>query len=241
MSVIEQGFCRSAPWRGLARKVILPWALHGLEPQGELLELGAGSGAMADGMARTFPELQLTVTDIDPAMVDAARKHLSTRPNIRVERADVTDLPFANGTFDVVTSYLMLHHVVEWRRALSEASRVLRPGGVFIGYDLDKTRLATWIHVADRAATRLGRRRSRGRAHQARARTAHRPVPSTQVRKVREVGEPMLSLTCHSCEETIQALTEDELVDLGIEHAQKHGHTPPREHVLARVRHSNRE
>ena len=52
----------------------------------------------------------------------------------------------------------------------------------------------------------------------------------------------MLSLTCHSCDETIEAATEDELVDLGIEHAKKkHGHTPPRDHVLARVRHSNKE
>jgi ubiquinone/menaquinone biosynthesis C-methylase UbiE len=155
MSVIEQGFCRSSPWRGFARKVILPWALHGLEPQGELLELGAGSGAMADGMARSFPELQLTVTDIDPAMVASARKNLSARPNVRIERADVTHLPFADSTFDVVTNYLMLHHVVEWRQALSEASRVLRPGGVFIGYDLDKTRLATWLHLADRSPYRL--------------------------------------------------------------------------------------
>jgi len=51
----------------------------------------------------------------------------------------------------------------------------------------------------------------------------------------------MLSLTCHNCNETIEAATEDELVDLGIEHAQKHGHTPPRDQVLARVRHSNKE
>ena len=51
----------------------------------------------------------------------------------------------------------------------------------------------------------------------------------------------MLSLTCHSCDETIEAATEDELVDLGIEHAQKHGHTPPRDHVRARVRHNNKE
>ena len=50
----------------------------------------------------------------------------------------------------------------------------------------------------------------------------------------------MLSLTCHSCDETMEAETEDEMVDLGIQHAQKHGHTPPREHVLARIRHANK-
>lgn len=64
---------------------------------------------MAEGMSRTFPDLRLTVTDIDPTMV----------------------------------------------AALAETSRVLRPGGVFIGYDLDRTRPATWIHVLDRSPYHL--------------------------------------------------------------------------------------
>ena len=189
MSVIEQGFCRSAPWRGFARKVILPWALHGLEPHGELLELGAGSGAMADGMARTFPELQLTVTDIDPAMVAAARKYLGARPNVRVEQADVTDLPFADSTFDVVTSYLMLHHVIEWRRALSEASRVLRPG--VSSSAMTSTRPASLPGYTSQIGRRtdsslitscdpLWSRRVCGGARQARAWMARRPVQGPQ-------------------------------------------------------------
>ena len=49
----------------------------------------------------------------------------------------------------------------------------------------------------------------------------------------------MLSLTCHSCDQTMQADTEEEMVELGTEHALKHGHAPPREHVLARIRRSN--
>ena len=49
----------------------------------------------------------------------------------------------------------------------------------------------------------------------------------------------MPTLVCHSCEETMKAETEDELVELGLEHAAKHGHVPPREHVVARVRRHN--
>ena len=49
----------------------------------------------------------------------------------------------------------------------------------------------------------------------------------------------MLSLICHSCDETIEAESENELADLATAHAQKHGHTPPREHVLQRIRHHN--
>ena len=49
----------------------------------------------------------------------------------------------------------------------------------------------------------------------------------------------MLTMTCHACDETMTAKTESELVDLGMAHAAKHGHEPPRDHVLARVRHAN--
>ena len=155
MSAVEQRFCRSGVWGLVARRVILPWALQGHHLDGELLEIGGGSGAMAAGAARSFPDLRLTVTDIDPAMVNTARQRLHDRPNVVVERADVTDLPFADESFDYVVSYLMLHHVVGWQQALVEAARVLRPGGKLIGYDLSKTRVAEWIHRADRSPHRL--------------------------------------------------------------------------------------
>ena len=73
MSAIEGAFCRSDPWRYLARRWVLPWALNGLELRGDVLEIGGGSGAMADGVARRFPGVRLIVTDVDDAMVSAAR------------------------------------------------------------------------------------------------------------------------------------------------------------------------
>ena len=155
MSAVERSFCRNPLWAGFARTVLLPWALQGVSPAGELLELGAGSGAMAAGTAQTFPDLSLMVTDIDPAMVRAARQRLRKYPQISVAEADVTDLPFDDGRFDVVAGYLMLHHVIEWRQALAEAVRVLRPGGTFVGYDLARTRAAEWIHIVDRSPYRL--------------------------------------------------------------------------------------
>lgn len=50
-----------------------------------------------------------------------------------------------------------------------------------------------------------------------------------------------MSLICRSCSQVLNAETEDELVDLGQAHAVGHGHRPPppREHVLARIRHHN--
>jgi SAM-dependent methyltransferase len=149
MSAIEGAFCRSAPWRAFARRAVLPWALGGEELRGDVLEIGGGGGAMADGTAQLFPEVRLTVTDIDDDMVAAAQRRLVLHGNVTVKRADVTALPFDDASFDAMTSYLMLHHVIAWREALGEAARVLRPGGAFLGYDLTNTRLARLTHRLD--------------------------------------------------------------------------------------------
>lgn len=155
MSALEGAFCRSTPWRSFARRRVLPWALDGHPLTGEVLEIGGGSGAMAAGVARSFPGTRLTVTDVDAAMVDSARARLAQYTNVAVEVADVTALPFGAGRFDIVTSYLMLHHVIDWVDALAEVSRVLKPGGAFIGYDLTDTRIARWIHKVDGSPHRI--------------------------------------------------------------------------------------
>ncbi|HKD97163.1 MAG TPA: class I SAM-dependent methyltransferase, partial [Micromonosporaceae bacterium] len=48
---------------------------------------------------------------------------------------DVTDLPFADGSFDLVVSSLSLHHWDEPEAAVPELARVLRPGGRVCIYD----------------------------------------------------------------------------------------------------------
>jgi Protein of unknown function (DUF1059) len=51
----------------------------------------------------------------------------------------------------------------------------------------------------------------------------------------------IVKLTCHACDETFSAETEEDLADLATEHAAaKHGHRPDQAHVLARIRHANR-
>jgi ubiquinone/menaquinone biosynthesis C-methylase UbiE len=149
MSAVESAVCRSGPWQYVARRILLPWVLDGHRLAGDVLEIGAGSGAMADGVAGMFRDVKLTVTDIDEAMVRSARHRLQRHANVTVEQADAAALPFASGSFDVVTSYLMLHHVIRWREALTEAARVLRPGGLLIGYDATETKLSSIVHRVD--------------------------------------------------------------------------------------------
>jgi ubiquinone/menaquinone biosynthesis C-methylase UbiE len=137
MSPVAQLMCRSAPWRLFAGHVVLPWALQGHELRGDVLEIGCGSGAMAAEALRKYPDVRLTATDFDESMVEVARRRLSEfGSRAEVRQADATALPFPDGSFDVVLSFIMLHHVVQWERAFAETARMLRPGGRLIGYDL---------------------------------------------------------------------------------------------------------
>jgi ubiquinone/menaquinone biosynthesis C-methylase UbiE len=156
MSRVQSAFCRSAPWRGIARRVVLPWALQGSQPDGDVLEIGAGSGAMAVELLALHPTITMTATDFDPAMVDAARRRLAPfADRARARQADATALPFEDASFDAVLSWVMLHHVVDWHQALREAVRVVRPGGHVIGYDLLSTPPLRLLHRRDTDRLRL--------------------------------------------------------------------------------------
>jgi SAM-dependent methyltransferase len=137
MPALARTLCTSPPYRLFARRVLLPWALQGVVPSGEVLEIGSGSGAMAGELLKRFPELRVVATDYDPAMVAVAQRTLARfGERVIVQRVDASVLPFEDGRFDLVLSFAMLHHVGAWEGAVAEAIRVLRPGGKFLGYDL---------------------------------------------------------------------------------------------------------
>lgn len=158
MSRFESTFCRSALWRFAARRMVLPWALQGVEPAGAVLEIGAGSGAMAAELLASHPGLTMTVTDVDPEMVAAAERRLvAFGERVSVRLADATTLPFDDGTFDLAVSWIMLHHTIEWQKALAEAVRVVRAGSRVVGYDLLSTAPLRALHQAERARFRMMR------------------------------------------------------------------------------------
>jgi len=145
----ERLLCRTAAWGALVRPLV-PWALSSRTPSGRVLELGGGGGAMAAGVLDRFPDARLTLIDIDPRMVAAVRRRLAGYGDrARAEVGDATDLPFDAASFDVVVSFLMLHHAGAWEAAVAEAARVLRPGGTFLGYDLHDTAVTRLFHRAE--------------------------------------------------------------------------------------------
>jgi ubiquinone/menaquinone biosynthesis C-methylase UbiE len=160
MSRFEATFCRSAPWRTFARRAVLPWGLQGVQPEGQLLEIGAGSGAMAAELLALHHAVTLTVTDVDAEMVEAARECLMQfGERATARQADATALPFPNESFDAVLSWIMLHHTVAWEAALAEAVRVVRGGGYVVGYDLLSTAPLRLLHRVEGARVRMMRLR----------------------------------------------------------------------------------
>jgi ubiquinone/menaquinone biosynthesis C-methylase UbiE len=94
----------------------------------DVLEVGCGIGSDALG----FVESGAVYSGIDfsPTAVDIARKRLAAcgyKPD--VVQADATRLPFSDGSFDLVYSMGVLHHIPDVEKAVEEIERVLRPGG----------------------------------------------------------------------------------------------------------------
>ena len=99
---------------------------------GKALEVGCGQGYGTELIVRHFGAGHVDATDIDPGMLDLARRRVAARGlPATVLEASADDLPFDAAAYDAVFDFGILHHVVPWRVAVSEVARVLRPGGRF--------------------------------------------------------------------------------------------------------------
>jgi ubiquinone/menaquinone biosynthesis C-methylase UbiE/DNA-binding transcriptional ArsR family regulator len=95
-------------------------------------DLGCGTGQMSAALAPFVG--RVIAVDASAAMLQAAKRRLSTFDNVDLRRGDLEALPIDDQGLDVATLMLVLHHVPEPERALAEVARVLKPGGrVIIG------------------------------------------------------------------------------------------------------------
>lgn len=103
-----------------------------------VLDLGAGGGLVALALAPHVA--RVTAADISPAMLNRLEEHAAERGigNVEAVVADMRVLPFDDHSFDVVVSNYAFHHLVDADKALalSEARRVLRPGGRLVVCDM---------------------------------------------------------------------------------------------------------
>jgi ubiquinone/menaquinone biosynthesis C-methylase UbiE len=106
-----------------------------LRPGWSYLDVGCGNGVAALHVAETLG-LRVVGVDVDPSQIALARELAGARHDVSFTTASATDLPFDAGRFDIVATNKLLHHVPDWRRALTELQRVVGPGGYLVFADL---------------------------------------------------------------------------------------------------------
>jgi ubiquinone/menaquinone biosynthesis C-methylase UbiE len=137
-----------------ARRAVQRWVeapilvrLGGRTPGARALEIGCGSSYGTKLILDRFGAATVDALDLDPAMVTRARHRLRRyNDQIRVEQGSADDLQAALGageaTYDAVFDFGIIHHITNWRDAVAEVARVLRPGGRFYYLEVTAAALA---------------------------------------------------------------------------------------------------
>ena len=103
------------------------------DPAPRLLDLGCGTGALAELALGEIPGARLSCVDLSSRMAEAARARLGGRAEVLLR--DAERLPFRDGSFDAAWCNASFHHYPDPERAAFQAWRVLAPGGAIVGGD----------------------------------------------------------------------------------------------------------
>jgi ubiquinone/menaquinone biosynthesis C-methylase UbiE len=117
-------------------------AVRAVQPR-RVLEVGCGTGAFADRIAEENRDAIVVATDQSPRLVELAGSR-----GLRAQVANIEQLPFSDGEFDVVVALWMLYHVSDLDRGLSEVRRVLRKGGRLVAATNGQAHLAQLLTEA---------------------------------------------------------------------------------------------
>jgi len=103
-----------------------------------VLEVGCGGGHLACHVAERRPDLRWCGLDLSPEQVARAGKRGADKPSLSFVEGNALELPFGDGSYDVVVSVASIKHWPDQARGLAECARVLRPGGLLFVADADR-------------------------------------------------------------------------------------------------------
>ena len=108
-----------------------------IAPNDCVLDVGCGSGSMTRLIAHSFPRAKVIGVDVRDQYLDFAEERAREEDlrNVGFRRADVFELPFPDGTFNVVWAKYLLQWLKDPKTALAELKRVTKPGGVVVSCD----------------------------------------------------------------------------------------------------------
>lgn len=107
-------------------------AIPEIKESANILDICTGTGDIAYFLSKKFPKASITGADFSDEMLKVAKhKHKV----LNFVKADCLNLPFENESFDLVTISFGLRNTENYDKAISEISRVLKPGGIFVHLD----------------------------------------------------------------------------------------------------------
>ncbi|WP_235587029.1 class I SAM-dependent methyltransferase [Ferroacidibacillus organovorans] len=139
---------------GHAHGTDLALAIEWLQPALDdvMLDIATGGGHVAKALAPSVKSVM--VSDLTPAMLETARKHLTDSgvDNAHYVLADAEHLPFLDHSFDVVSCRIAPHHFPDPDAFIREVGRVLRPNGRFLLIDNvapDDSALSDFVNLVE--------------------------------------------------------------------------------------------
>lgn len=124
-----------------------PWVVERLMsrfgPGASVLDVGCGAGFLSNHLARAG--FRVDGLDASAESLAVAAEYDETR-SVRYRLGDALALPYASASFDAVCAMDFLEHVEDPARVVSEAARVLRPGGLFFFHTFNRN-LVAWLVV----------------------------------------------------------------------------------------------
>jgi len=110
-----------------------------VEPGAVILDIGCGDGVSTFDIVR--PGVEVLAFDISPGLIQQAVSRAAELglTNVSFFIGDADAIPLASGTLDCVLCFGGIHHVPDPARTLGEAARVLKPEGVYLGVENNKT------------------------------------------------------------------------------------------------------
>ena len=185
LNAIEKALMNNPVRAAIQRRYEAPLLrrLGGTVDGARVLEIGCGRGVGTQLIFEVFGADRVTALDLDPDMVQRARARLASYGDrVSVDVGDAEHLGSPDESFDAVFDFGIIHHIPDWRAAVAEVHRVLRPGGRFFFEEVTAHALERWsyrtflehptsdrfgafgfvselerrgLHVADRAVTRF--------------------------------------------------------------------------------------
>lgn len=122
------------------------WDQHvSLPDEGHIIDLGMGSGYLLEQLRERYPNAALTGVELHPKLLEIGRP-AAERCNAAVVEADLgIPVPLEDESADVVVSALTLHELPFPPALVANASRLLKPGGLLVLFDIVKWPLSTYL------------------------------------------------------------------------------------------------